>query len=110
MKVSILQDKVVVSTNRYVRLRVKISKQETTLVCPWDFDELIDGLVGVSVGAESFTMNDMTLEKQLKELGLINHTARGSCHASPLLRRHADTLKEAFHKRQNRIWDLPEYQ
>lgn len=108
VQIETLEDRVKVVTHRNVRLHVKTEHGEEIIVCPDDFDEVVDVLATLSIGFESFHFSDLSLESQFETLGFTTRSTRGSPSPTALLRQVKDQLIQAWRTRCSQQWDEEE--
>lgn len=100
-----ISDLVVVrEPERFVRLHIRLNGVAETILCPHDFDRLIEDLNTCSVGAEAIAIRGKHAT-QMERLGLIRKNARLSWNPTKLLREHATVLIAAFRDRWYKILD-----
>ena len=106
MKIRVISDRVIIrEPERFVRLHIKRNRVAEVLVCPCDFDQLIDTLKSYSPVVGGLRIYG-DIATSMQRLGLIGRTARMSWYPTKLFDRHAAALKGAFLKRYNRICEL----
>lgn len=97
-----IQDKVIDESERFVQLRITLNGASETIVCPHDFDVLIDDLRHHVQGFQSFQICG-ELPAALRRLGILGRTARLSWYGTKLFDEYAGALREAFTKRWNKM-------
>lgn len=101
-----MRDKIVIhEPERFVRLRITLNGVSETIVCPHDFDVVIEALRRHSPGFGSFQIYG-AFPYALQRLGILSRTAKRSWYGTKLFHKHADALEKAFEARYYKILDL----
>ena len=104
-----IQDKIVIhEPEHFVQLRITLNGASETILCPHDFDVVIEELRHHRPGFESFQIYG-TFPAALQRLGMLSKTARGSWYGTKLFHEHADALEKAFTARWNKMTDDGEH-
>lgn len=103
-----IQDKIIIhDPEHFVQLRITLNGVSETIVCPHDFDVVIEGLRHHVPGFGSFQIYG-TFPAGLQRLGMLSKTVRGSWYGTKSFHEHADALEKAFQDRFNKLCENDE--